>query len=52
MSWENFKDINLEDAGEHFVKIFKKSDYRNSEEDLKDINLDSDDSNMKIFSRD
>jgi len=49
MSWENFKDINLEDVEEHFVKIFKKSDYRNNEEDIKDIDLDGDDSNMKIY---
>ena len=49
MSWENLKDINLEDVEEHFVKIYKKSNYRNSEEDNKDIDPDSDDSNMKIY---
>ena len=49
MILENSKDINLDDVEEHFVKIFKKSDYRNSEGDIKDIALDSDDSNMKIY---
>jgi|GEM_PF-6765421 len=51
MVWENFKDINLSNVEEHFVKIFKKSNCRNSEEDIKDTNLDSDDSNMKIYFR-
>ncbi len=49
MVWEDFKDINLGNVEELFVKIFKKSNYRNSEENLKNINLDSDDSNMKIY---
>ncbi|MFO7951452.1 MAG: hypothetical protein R6U91_01390 [Bacillota bacterium] len=49
---ENPKNINLDNVEEHFVKIYKKSNYRNNrnnEEDIKDIDLDSDDSNMKIF---
>ncbi len=51
MGWENLKDISLYDVEEHFVKIFKKSIYRNSEENSEDFNLDSDDSKMKIYSR-
>ena len=51
MGWENLKDISLYDVEEHFVKIFKKSSFRNSEENSNDFDLDSDDSNMKIYTR-
>ena len=51
MVFEYPKDSNFDNVEENFIKIFKKSNYRNSEEDIKDIPLNSDDSNMKIFLR-
>lgn len=49
MVFENPKDINFDNIEENFMKIFKKSNYRNREEDIKDISLNRDDSNMKIY---
>ncbi len=49
MVFENPKDINFSNVEESFVKIFKKSNYRNREEDIADISLSRDDSNMKIY---
>ncbi|MBW6463222.1 MAG: hypothetical protein SCJ94_10830 [Bacillota bacterium] len=49
MVLENPNDNYLDNIEEHFVKIFKKSNYQNSEEEINDIDLDSDDSDMKIF---
>jgi len=48
---KNSKDIYLDNEDDRSMKIFEKSSYREREEDIKDIILDSDDSNMKIFSR-
>ena len=47
MILKNSKDIYLDNEDDLSIKIFKKSNY--TEEDIKDIILDSDDSNMKIF---
>ena len=49
-SLEN-EDENIENEDGHSMKIFEKSKYRNSEEDIEDITLDSGDSNTKIFLR-
>ncbi|MDW7740266.1 MAG: hypothetical protein SCJ97_09465 [Bacillota bacterium] len=49
MVLENPKNININNVEEHFVRIYKKSSYRNSEEDIKDDNFKNDDSDMKIF---
>ncbi len=48
MILKNFKDIILDNENGRYMKIFEKSNYRDKE-DIKDVILDSDDSNMKIF---
>ena len=42
-------NINLDNEDDRSMKIFEKSNYRNRDEDIEDIILDNDDSNMKIF---
>ena len=49
MILKNYKDINLDNEDVRSMKIFEKSNYRNRDEDIEDIILDNDDSNMKIF---
>ncbi|UNC91193.1 hypothetical protein [Candidatus Contubernalis alkaliaceticus] len=49
MILKNSKDISLDNEDDRSIKIFEKSNYRNREKDIKDIILDSDDSNLKIF---
>ena len=49
MILKNSKDINLDNEDDRSMKIFEKSNYRDREEDIKDITLDSDDSDIKIF---
>lgn len=49
MILKNSKEINLDNEGDLSIKIFEKSNYRESEEDIKDSILDSDDSIMKMF---
>ncbi len=48
MILKNSKDIILDNENGHSMKIFEKSHYRDKE-NIKDVILDSDDSNMKIF---
>lgn len=47
MILKDSKDINLDNEDDLSIKIFEKTNY--TEEDTKDIIVDSDDSNMKIF---
>ena len=49
MILKNSKDINLDNEDDRSMKIFKKSNDREREEDIKDSILESDDSDMKIF---
>ena len=49
MILKNYKDINIDNEDDRSMKIFEKSNYRNRDEDIEGIILDSDDSNMKIF---
>ena len=49
LTFEYSKNISFENVEENFMKIFKKTNYRNTEEDIQDIPINSDDSDMKIF---
>ena len=49
MTLENFKDANFDNEDDSSMKIFEKSNFRDRAEDKKDVILNSDDSDIKIF---
>jgi len=51
MILKNSKDTYLDHEDDRSMKIFDKSNFRDRKEDIQDVILDSDDSDMKIFSR-
>ena len=49
MILKNPKDINPDNEDDRSMKVYEISNHRDSEEDIKDNILSSDDSDMKIF---